>query len=211
MKAITLIEIIVALAISSIVIMAAYSFFNVSMVTWDYGTSRMNSTQNTLSVADKMEDFLKKYNLSLNKWYFSSKDLNWSTVASIIASYSSYGPIAIAFENALFLPFESEDEIQEHSKVIGFYFNTGSNEVYLYENFYNNETGNRNSNSLLLSSEIMNFKIVYFDENWDTIEIEGTPKYLESDEVKAVEFFIDSQVGDTDNFLRRTFILRRND
>ncbi|MDD5091497.1 MAG: prepilin-type N-terminal cleavage/methylation domain-containing protein, partial [Candidatus Wallbacteria bacterium] len=117
---ITLIEIMVTVVISSLVIAAAYTFFNASIKSWDYSSSRLDATQNTIFVFETLERLLKENPLNVKRWHFanSSKFPGLDYVRTTLNDEFRPG---IPFADAIFLSFLGPDEVDSHSSYFGFF------------------------------------------------------------------------------------------
>jgi len=194
-NAITLIEIVVSMAISSIVILAAYSFFNASIRSWDYSSSSMDASENSTFVIDFLEKIIKQNNLQLNKWYIKSINTDISQVETKIADFAA-GPWGILFKDGFFFPVKSIDEIPEHADYYGIYRKNSSNEVILYKNSFDIIKGERTVETTVLGRNVTELDFDYFDNEWNTIEVwDGLSHNLGSMEVKSLNISVISTVG----------------
>lgn len=208
MKAITLIEIIVALAISSVIILAAYNLFNVSLVTWDFGTSNMALSEGAITIMDKFSELLKFNRLSLKEWHFKDKYVKLpDDIGDPATSFflPSGDPIAFGFKNAVFIPFYDKSEIKENSYIYGIYFENVSREVFIYKNHVN-ENEIRDYEIIKLSENIDTFEVYYYDINWNTVEINGNLQIFDRDNIKGIKFIVESNTNKSQNYLERTFV-----
>lgn len=192
-NAITLIEIVVSMAVTSIIILAAYSFFNASIKSWDYSSSSMNAAENSIFIIDFLEKTIKDKSFQVDKWFVGGMNTN---VAQVETKIAENGPWSIVFKDGIFLPFKSEDEMPEHADYYGIYRNNSSNEVILYKNTYKKITGSRMKETTVLGRNITDIEFYFFDTNWDTLEVwDGNTHIYGSNEVKSFNIKVLSTVG----------------
>ncbi|MDD2715109.1 MAG: prepilin-type N-terminal cleavage/methylation domain-containing protein [Candidatus Wallbacteria bacterium] len=193
LRGITLIEIVISLAVSSIVLMAAYSFFNVSVQSWDFSSSRMDAAQSSTYIIDTLEKLLKENYFNCMEWYVGTEKYDIETIKTQLALPRKWRS-AFAFRNGIALPFDAEDQIDEHSKYYGLYNDLISHEVRLWNSRF--ENGNRVETNSLLGQNVSEMTLTFFDKNFTTKEVPSlSVTWYTSREICWVGIKVKSVVG----------------
>jgi prepilin-type N-terminal cleavage/methylation domain-containing protein len=198
---ITLIEIIVSLAVSSIVMMAAYSFFNVSVRSWDFSSSRMDASQSSTFIIDTLEKLLKENYFNCQEWYVAEK-YDSVEIMNQLAPSKKKPRTSFAFRDGINLSFNAEDQIDDNSRHFGFYTDAVSREVRLADNRFPKPS--------VLGQNIVEMTFTYYDKNFTTIEVPTSSiAWYTSREICWVGMKVKSVVGQESSESNRLISLWR--